>query len=431
MSKFIVAKPSELIAIEGADLIQAARVCGELVVVSKAVTLDDVGIFFPVDCQVSEEYVKLNNLFRHSHLNADNTKTGFFEDNRRVKAVTLRKVKSCGYFAPMDSLAFAGQFDYVIGQQFDEINGKQICCKYVSQATRDAINRAAKNGIKQPKKNTVPFFEKHVDSSQFKQNVGMIPVGALIHVHAKIHGTSHRSGLTLIKLALPKWKEFVNKFLSIFQTEKWDYVVGTRNCILSDGSKEGFHGSEQFRFDVAETLKPFMVKGMTVYGEIAGYTNGKPVMAVHNSKDTKDKAFTKKYGEKVVYKYGCNEAEYRFHIYRITMLNYEGQNVDFTEAQLEQWVAERNLLGPLNICEPFIYDGDVEALCQKVEQLTERPELLGEDYVDPTMPGEGVILRIDTGKMNPYFLKNKAYYFKCMESLCEAIDIESVEALSE
>src|ERR1700741_2298650 len=105
MSKAIISKVTEVMPIEGADNIQAARVCGEAVVVSKSVQVGDIGIFFPVDCQVSEDYARVNNLYRHSHLNADNTKTGFFEDNRRVKAVTLRKVKSCGYFAPLDSLS--------------------------------------------------------------------------------------------------------------------------------------------------------------------------------------------------------------------------------------------------------------------------------------------------------------------------------------
>ncbi len=251
----------------------------------------------------------------------------------------------------------------------------------------------------------------------------MIPVGSLIHIHAKIHGTSHRSAYTKVNTNLPKWKKLINKLVPVFPEEKWDYVVGTRNVVLTPG-KDGFHGSEQFRFDVAETLKPHMVKGMTVYGEIAGYANGNPIMAVHSAKSTKDKAFQKKYGESIVYKYGCAEHEYRFHVYRITFLNHDGVNVDFTEAQLEQWCKDRNILHPQNVCDPFLFDGDVDALVAKVESLTERQDALGEDYVDPTHPGEGVILRIDTGKHQPYFLKSKAHYFRVMEGMCEAVDTE-------
>lgn len=430
MSKAIVAKITEVIKIEGADNIQAARVCGESVVVSKSAKVGDVGIFFPTDCQVSHEYAHENNLYRHSTLNKDNTKTGFFEDNRRVKAVTLRKVRSCGYFATFESLAYLPDrvdgLTNMIGFQFNELHGKQICCKYVSEATKEAI--AKQNRPKMAKKIATPFFDKHVDSAQFKHAASMIPVGALIHFHAKVHGTSHRSGLTKVVLELPKWKKFVNKYLPVFETEKWDYVVGTRNVILTTNEKTGFHGSEQFRFDVAEMLKPFMVKGMTIYGEIAGYANGKPIMAVHQSADTKDKSFQKKYGKDIVYKYGCAEHEYRFHVYRITQLNHDGVNVDYSEAQLEQWCKDRGILGPVNVREPLVYNGDVEYLTKVVDILTERNEILGRDYIDETHPGEGIILRIDTGKMQPYFLKSKAHFFRVMEGMCEAVDTEDVEA---
>lgn len=428
MSKAIIAKITNTIEIPGADKIQCAVVLGENVVVSKDLQVGYVGVFFPTETQLSEDYCKNNNLYRHSHLNKDPTKAGFFEDNRRVKALSLLKVRSSGYFASLESLEYASIVGkvYDIGQTFDELNGKQICCKYLSAATKDAI--AKQNRPKMAKATLAPFFEKHVDSSQFKHNAQMIPKGALIYFAAKIHGTSSRMAHTLVNVDLPKWKQFVNKFAPIFPTQKWDYVVGTRNVVLKSNEATGFHGSEQYRFDVLESLKPFMTKGLSIYGEISGYANGKPIMAVHNSKDTKDKAFIKKYGENIVYKYGCAEHEYRFHVYRITMLNHEGQNVDFSEAQLQQWCLDHGILAPLNVCEPIIYDGDVEALMKKVELLTERPDVLGEDYVDSSMPGEGIIMRIETGKMNPYFLKNKLFNFKVMESICEAIDVEDLEA---
>lgn len=443
MSKAIIAAITAVMEIPGANNIQVATVLGENVIVSKDAKVGDIGVFFPVDTQLSQEYCYENSLFRKGTENKNPEKTGFFDENRRVRAQPFMKVKSQGYFATLDSLAYAdyaSEFTdktrdvFVIGQTFDEVNGHSICNKYISKATQDAINRAAKSGVKLKKKVETPYFDKHVDSAQFKHNVGLIPKGALIHFHAKVHGTSHRSGLTLVKLNLPKWKEVINKVLPIFPTEKWDYVVGTRNVVLTPG-KDGFHGSEQFRFDVAEMLKPFMTKGMTVYGEIAGYANGKPIMQVHNGKDTKDKAFVKKFGEQIVYKYNCAEHEYRFHVYRITQLNHAGVNVDMSEAQLEQWCSERNLLGPVNVHPPIIL-GEypikyVDDLTNLVERLTERDYLNGEDYIDPSHPGEGIILRIDTGKANPYFLKSKAHNFRVMEGMCEAVDMEDVEALSE
>lgn len=72
----------------------------------------------------------------------------------------------------------------------------------------------------------------------------------------------------------------------------------------------------------------------------------------------------------------------------------------------------------------MIYNGDVESLKALVEQLTERPECLTEDYIDPTIISEGVIIRVDSDGKTPDFYKNKSYAFRCMEGLCEAEDPE-------
>lgn len=426
MHKAIIAKVTNTIAIPKADNIHVCVVLGENVITSKDVTVGSLGVLFPEGLQLSQEYAFENNLHRHSTLNKNQELTGFFEDSRRVRSQPFLSVKSTCYFASLESLKYTGVAEFTLGQEFDELNGHPICCKYISQATRDAISK--QNKPKQRKKAETPYFEKHQDSAQFKHNAAMIPVGALIHFHAKIHGTSHRSGLTKVFKELSKWKQFINKIAPVFPEFTWEHVVGTRNVVLSDGSKEGFHGQEQFRFDVAETLKPFMVKGMTCYGEIAGYANGKPIMAVHSSKATKDKAFIKKFGDNIIYKYGCAEHEYRFHVYRITQLNENGENVDFTQAQLEQWCKERDILHTFDVHPPMIYDGNLEELMQKVENLTEGYPSNGADYIDPRHPGEGIILRIDTGNMQPYFLKSKAHNFKVMEGITEAVDIEDVEA---
>jgi hypothetical protein len=424
--KAIVAQVTDVIQIVGANNIQIAVVLGEQVIVSKDVGVGYVGVLFPIDLQLSEEYCRENNLFRHATYNRNDTKTGFFDNNRRVRAQPFMKVRSTGYFTSLDSLSYIPEFkkeDFPLGTQFDEVAGVKVCEKYISRATREAIER--QNRPKQAKATYAPYFAKHVDSEQFQHNYQNIPVGALIHFHAKVHGTSHRSAYTKVNIELPKWKQLVNKMIpEFFATMKWDYVVGTRNVVLTNGEKEGFHGAEQFRFDVAESLKPFMKKGMTIYGEIAGYANGKPIMAVHSSKCLKDKAFTNKYGENIVYKYGCAEHQHRFHVYRITFLNHVDENVDFTQAQLEQWCKDYGFNSTFEVAPPEIFDGDYARLKTKVEALTERMETMTADVIDSSHPSEGVILRIDTGRANPYFLKSKSYAFKVMEGMLEVADLE-------
>lgn len=206
-----------------------------------------------------------------------------------------------------------------------------------------------------------------------------------------------------------------NKFLSFFKNES-----------KTQFPESPWHGSEQFRFDVADTIKPYLEKGMTVYGEIVGYANGRPIMPDHNIKLLKDSRYTKKYGDVVRYSYGCKEHEWKFHVYRITYLNHEGQNIDMTQAQMEKWCNDRDIPTTLEVHPPIIYDGDVDKLRELVHSLTEREEVLTESYIDPSHLSEGIIIREENGSMTPKFYKSKSYAFRVCEGHVEVADEETI-----
>lgn len=424
--KAIVAKIERIIEIPNATNVQAAIILGETVIVSKGMKVGDVGILFPADLQLSEEYCKNNNLYRHSEKNIDKDKKGYFDDNGRVRVQPFMKIKSTAYFAPINSLYYAYNLnldDIKVGDTFDEIKGYKICSKYYSEATKKAMNNV--NKPKQAKKDFAPFFEKHVDSGQWKHECQLIEEGSLLSFHSKKHGTSFRTALTKVVVELPKWKRVINHLFKrpVFAEFEYKLITGSRNVTLRE-NKDGFHGSEQFRFDVSKQLEPYLEKGMTIYGEIVGFVNGKPIMPKHDVKALKDKRYTKKYGDTITYTYGCKEHEYKFHVYRITMLTESGKNVDMSQKQLEKWCDERNILRTTDMCEQMIYDGDLEALKAKVEALTEREDVLTEDVTDSSMVSEGVIVRIDNGNLTPKFMKSKSYAFRVMEGHCEAVDSE-------
>lgn len=429
-NKAIVAKIDAVEAIPGADRIHLAKVLGESVVVSKEWGVGYVGVLFPVGVALDPEYASQNNLFRHAAMNADISKTGFFEESARVRAQPFLGVKSEGYFASLESLSYTGilhdlSMPLELGYTFDTLNGKRICYKYISPET--AQKKGQQGPVKQKKATETPFFEKHVDSEQFRHFAERIPVGALLSFHAKVHGTSARVSHTLVEKEIKGFLPRIKNALFGDKTgreQKWDIVVGTRNVVLDNPEKEGFHGKEGYRFEVAEMLKPYLDKGMTVYGEIAGYANGSPIMPVHSVKALKDKAFTKKYGETSTYTYGCAQHEYRFHVYRITRLTHSGENIDMSQKEMEKWCNDRGILTTLEVHPQMVYDGDLEKLRTLVEQLTERPEVLTEDYIDPTHISEGIIIRVDAGKARPDFFKNKSYAFRVLEGLCEAADTE-------
>lgn len=424
----IVAEIKRVEKIEKADNIHIAYVLGEPVIVSKEWDVGMIGLFFPTDTQLSHEFVSNNNLYRDSEQNVNKEKKGFFESNRRVRAQPFLGVKSCGFFCQLDSLDFTGSTEeYKLGDKIATLNGVEIAKKYVNEKTRRAIGNS---GTKKAKKNQTPLFVEHVDTDQFKYNIHTIPKGALISIQAKKHGTSFRSAHTKVIHDLPKWKQMINKLIPIFPTESWDFVTGTRRVVLKneDTNKDGFHGSESYRFEVTEALKPFLSKGMTVYGEILGYVNGKPIMGTHNTEKLKDKAFTKKYGKEMVYRYGNNEGQYSFMIYRITLTTDDGTCVDFTQPQLVQWCEDRGLTPALDVIEPFVYDGDQDKLVELVDMLTERPDVLCEDYTDPTHISEGVIIRVDHTGTRPKFYKSKSFPFKVLEGIFKEDNVDVEDA---
>lgn len=332
----IVSRVTETVDIPGANNVHTAVVLGEFCICGKDVKKGDIGILFPEGLQLSEEYTKENNLYRKSENNKDTNKAGYFDENRRVRAQTFLKVRSTALFMPLTSVAYtgiaapeAGVSSLSVGTQFDELNGHKICQKYMNAAT---LKAAKQGGAKSQKKNLTPDFLEHVETAQFKHVAAQIPAGSLIYFHAKKHGTSGRTAHTKIYKSLPLWKRLVNKVAPVFSEWGWDFATGTRRVVLKSGQSatEGFHGSEAFRLEVTEKLKPFLSQGMTAYYEIVGFVNGGSIMPSHSVAALKDKAFTKKYGDTVTYKYGCQEGTYKFHIYRLTMLGADGVTRDLS-----------------------------------------------------------------------------------------------------
>lgn len=421
----IVARVNELIEIPGAERVHVAVVLGEFCVTGKNVQKGDVGILFPEGLQLSEEFVFENNLSRNKEKNKNPEKTGFFEDSRRVRCQPFLKVRSTALFMPLESVSYTGVSPDIlqVGVQFDELNGHKICQKYMNEKT---LRAKANGSTKAAKKSYAPNFVEHVDTEHALRNLYKIKKGDVIYWHAKLHGTSFRSAKTQTEVVLPRWKQLVNKIVPIFPEFKWDFVTGTRRVVLrpTDTDKVGFHGNEGFRHEVTEKLKPFLTNSMTIYGEIVGYVNGSPIMATHNSKLLKNKEFTKKYGENIIYHYGCMKDQYKFHIYRITVQDHSGEIRDFSQRELEKWCDERQLPRTFEIHDAFVYDGNEEKLSDLIVKLTEREELLGEDYTCSAIPGEGIILRVENGNKTPLFLKSKSFNFRTMESGNELEDRE-------
>lgn len=433
MYSAIVAKIDSINQIEGANTIAQAFVLGSSIIVSKDTDVGDVGIFFPEEGQLSHEYCSHNNLYRDPEKNEDKDKTGYFEDNRRVRTQKFMKVRSEGVFMPLKSIEFLGVDISKLkeGDKLHTINDHVLCQKYISPRTI----RAMRDGKKKVAKIEAPTFFQHVDTEQFNYCIKEIKPGSLITISQKVHGTSARYGYCLVKRPPEGLKHRINNFLmrgfgfEVFGYSKpeYEYICGTRRVNLFEDKRglEDYHGTNAYRFKFLDQLKPYLEKGMTVYGEIYGWANGSPIMPPHDLSKVKDKKYEKKYGKNSVYAYGLPEGECDFLIYRIVESCEDGSIIDYTPFQLKDWCEKRGFKSP-EVLEQFIFDGDYEKLAEVVNKHVEGSDVMGEDWTDSRHLREGVVVRVDHSNKVPMFLKSKNFYFKVCEGIAkeENVDIE-------
>ena len=184
-----VVKVEKLVQLENCNNVQAAIIMGNQIIVSKEVKIGDIGLFFPLEVQLSKKYLSENNLYRKKELNSDpEAKSGYFEENGRIRCVKFRGHKSEGLFMPLNSLDFLNlKKSLSIGDEFNEIDGVEIAKKYVIKIKQSGSS-SIKN--KSPKESKIieGQFNFHIDTSQLYRNLDKINPNDLIQITYKIHG---------------------------------------------------------------------------------------------------------------------------------------------------------------------------------------------------------------------------------------------------
>lgn len=99
-----VVRIEQINTLEGCDNIVGAVVFGYQAIVGKDVQVGDLMIFFPAESQLSDSYVSANNLYSSSERNADKTAKGYLGNQRRVRAMKLRKHRSDALLMPLSSI---------------------------------------------------------------------------------------------------------------------------------------------------------------------------------------------------------------------------------------------------------------------------------------------------------------------------------------
>ena len=439
-----------------ADRLQIATIFGASVIVDLSVKIDDIGVYFPIDLQLSEEYCNQNNLTRKLDSEGNNI-GGYLDPNKRnIRAMRFRGSKSEGLYMPLDSLFYTGITSFEIGDKINILNKHEICKKYLPH-NGHILAAAGKQGNRTRKKKVpiAPLFAEHADTEQLAYNLGDFQIGDLVEITLKMHGTSSRIGYLPVLQGYKK--TLLDRILRREGTPiyKWDYISGTRRCILSsfDG---GFYGNNQFRKQYEDFFRGRLHKGEEVFGEIVGFIDKDlPIMPSVSNEKTKDKDFIKQYGKTTIFSYGCSDTgvilqrgeDYEgtfyipkkvpqsdFYVYRMTYVNEDGDTIEYPPDYMRYRCEQ---MGVKYV--PLLWRGiipkntwvDTHSAGEWIKNIAEN-YYDGPDPIGKTHVREGVVVRIVN---RPKFcaFKYKNWYFKCIEGIIknDAVepDIEEKEEL--
>lgn len=399
----IVIRVHKLEPIEGMDRIQLVKLFGTQVIVGKDVNIGDILVYVDSNMVMSHEFLSHNNLYRNSTLNKDQFKSGYFDDNGRVKCIKMRGTISDGFLFPLEYLynAFTtdvGKFPIgfnSVGYEFNDLGGFNVCSKYIPKVKN--THSQNKSSIK---KLEVPMFVEHWDTEQFMKNKHKIPAGTICYIEEKVHGTSHRTGY--VRLDIWNNKSWIYKFLYklangfsvIPHVSEWIYLNGTRRVIHVPNKKINPYVDNTIREIILSQLNGQLHKGEQLYMELFGYEKTGSMI---------QKGFP----------YGCEQGSFRKLLYRITMNNEDGKTVDYNREYVYNKAEELGLEKPY-LFEKFYYSGtkrSMEILEEKVIEYAQGQSELAKDTLK-----EGVVIWF-IGKDGLWTnLKYKSDAFRLFES---------------
>lgn len=412
-----VVKITELRKHTNADRLQIATIFGNSVIVSLDTHIGDMGIYFPTDLQLSEEFCKINDLARRKDEHG-NQAGGYLDPNKRnIRTMKLRGEVSDGLYLPITCLAeFTKVSDLSIGDTIDTVNGHEICRKYIPH-TNTVRHTGAAPG-KKAKANFAPTFYEHVDTAQLAYNLNAFKAGDIVQLTLKMHGTSGRTGY------LPLIHHKQSLFDKIFhrvgkEYKEYGYVTGTRRVVLDATHTGGYYDDNSFREEMAKKFEGKLHKGEVCYYEIVSYQgpNGAPIMA--SGKVPPE--YRAQYGDVMEFSYGC-KAENGYndeipccdvYVYRMTMVNEDGNMVEYSPAEI-RYRCEQIGVKYVPEFETFVIPNDVNAgeyVMRKVEEYYDGPDPIGKTHVR-----EGVVARI-LNRNNFAVYKHKNYLFKYISGL--------------
>lgn len=428
-----------------AERLKLATVDGYII----STSIDSAGgiyVYFPVECVINSDFLKVNNLYRKADLNLDPTKQGFFEESGRVKCIKLRGLASEGLIMPIYELCkFAGEgiaepidsveMSKLVGTEFDTVNDKLFVWKYVipTKTSGGGINGSAKE--KKKVLNIVDDqFHFHIDTEQLQKNIHKVQPTDIINISWKEHGTS----LILCNLLTKKnlsLKEKIAKFFGIPVSEsEYKKFCSSRKVIknpeLNPNMTKGYYDCDIWNL-AFEVLKDYLSKGLSIYAEIVGYMpTGSMIQSGYDYQCIYDPK-TYEYS-KMTPKQMYDAKLFDIIVYRITYTNVEGRVFEFSTQQMKSFCEKYGIH-----CIKELYYGTAQQLFPELnpdehwhenflqalrDKYLERESVLCNNKV----PEEGIVLRREVSEIDVYKLKSVAFLERETKMLDKGeADIES------
>jgi RNA ligase len=404
---------ARIVPLENCDNVVGTPILGFQAIVGNATRVGDLGVVFPAEAQLSEEYARVNNLHRHGSLNQDEAAKGYLEDNRRVKALKFRGHRSDCLFMPLSSLGFTGADTSQLqpGDTFDKLNGHEICRKYVVRRHAASASRIDKNKVKVFRRVDEKMLPEHYDTDNFFRNRDAIAPGRRVVVTQKLHGTSVRVGRTIVRRKLSLRERIAARLGVRVQQTEFASVYGSRKVIkdFNNPDQGHFYGSDIWS-EEGRKLDGLIPENYIVYGELIGWT--------------KDSAPIQKN-----YTYQVPEGTCELYVYRVAFVNAQARIADLAWEQVKEFC---NDLGLKYV--PELWQGPVGDFA--VDDYLDRKfraELgVGVPLARESPCDEGVCIRVDG--VAPYILKAKSPAFLRHETKMldqEAPDLEADGSMAE
>lgn len=398
-----------------ADRLQLAVIQGQKVITSLDAQIGQFYVYFPIECEISENFLSFCNLFSDAEKNKDKTKKGYVHKSGRVRMLKLREIFSEGLILQVSLLE-----DYVKqiykkdlncaeleGLTFDDILGDKFVRKFVVKLPEENVRKVkTKGNVKKYESKLIEGqFAFHPDTPNLKRQIGEVNPDDYISILNKLHGCQFGVCNVLVKRKLSLRDKIAKIFgVKVKDSEYgilWNSRTVLKNKYYDKSENLGFYNEDVWKV-VADRVSSKLDQGISVSGEIVGFTS------------------TGKYIQKG-YDYACNPGELNYAVFNITYTSPDGTVFTFSHPQLVEYCRKKNIPMP-----EILYYGKAKDLFPEISTETHWHEnflnKLCETYLEKDcnicrnkVPAEGVIVRVD--KPNIWkVLKLKSNLFLSRES---------------